>query len=206
MLPGALFGVVVALSTKPGAPALCIPEGGQLLGASRWGPRAHAGEGRTSQHGGLLTPLAWEDGTAGMARQGWQGGRMAGQEGSRAQVTGREDGRAGMAGLSAGGAVQAACTQQLSALLPSSARPQPLPRGTDGFNTFLGLFFSIINSCLQVGRHFFPFGRAIKLSLVVRFFKASVYLFPNHSLLFLPGSFMALGCPPLFFPLALARR
>lgn len=68
-------------------------------------------------------------------------------------------------------------------------------------------FFSIINSCLQVGRHFFPFGRAIKLSSAVRFFKAIVYLFPNRSLLFLPGSFMALGCvPPLFFPLALAWR
>lgn len=59
---------------------------------------------------------------------------MAGWEDVTARVAGQEDG-------STGGAVQAACTQQLSALLPSPAQPQPLPRGTDGFNTFLGLFF-----------------------------------------------------------------
>lgn len=61
-------------------------------------------------------------------------------------------------------------------------------------------FSSIINSCLQVGRHFFPFGRAITLSSAVCFFKAIAYLSPNRSLLFLLGSFMALGCPPFFFP------
>lgn len=68
----------------------------------------------------------WQDGVAEVgtvktAQQGWQGGSIA---------------RHGM-----GRAVQAACTQQLSALLPLPAQPQPLPHGTDGFNTFLGLFF-----------------------------------------------------------------
>lgn len=62
---------------------------------------------------------------------------MAGWEDVTARMAGQEDGRAQ---CGAGGAVQAACTQQLSALLPSPAQPQPLPRGTDGFNTFLGLF------------------------------------------------------------------
>lgn len=130
-----------------------------------------------------LMPLAWDDGTTRMAWQGWQDGSMARQ------------GRHSMEGW-----VQAACTQHLSARLPSPARPLPLPCGTDGFNTFLGLFSSIINSCLQVGRHFFPFGRAITLSSAVCFFKAIAYLSPNRSLLFLLGSFMALGCPPFFFP------
>ena len=74
-----------------------------------------------------------------------QGGRQQGGRDGRALGWQGRDGRAGRwhstAWQGAGGAGQAACTQQLSALLPAPARPQPLPHGTDGFNTFLGLFF-----------------------------------------------------------------
>lgn len=117
---GHFWGLVVALSAKLGA--LCTPPGGRLLGGVPLGPTVLRWVGPGSNVAGYhrwLRRMAWPGwhGKGVVVRMAWPGWH------------------------SAGGAVRAACTQQLSVLLPAPARPQPLPHGTDGFNTFLGFFF-----------------------------------------------------------------
>lgn len=68
---GHFWGLLVASSATPGA--LCTPPGGRLLGGGVPLGTHSAEVGRTWQQCGWLTPLAWEDGMAGMARQGWHG-------------------------------------------------------------------------------------------------------------------------------------
>lgn len=168
-----------------------------------WQSRRMAGQGwhiKNGRGGGWCDKdgtAGREDGMTRMAGQRWQGGRMSQQGWQGRRMAGHGVAPGERSRLPVHSSCQRCCLHPPSPSLFLMAQM---------VLTLSWAFFSIINSCLQVGRHFFPFGRAIKLSSAVCFFKAIAYLSPNCSLLFLPGSFKALGCPPFSPPLALARR
>lgn len=130
-----------------------------------------------------------------MAGQGWQGGRMSQRGWQGRRMAGHGAALGERSRLPVHSSCQRCCLHPPSPSLFLMAQM---------VLTLSWAFFSIINSCLQVGRHFFPFGRAIKLSSArCAFLKPSRIYPPTAVCCFYQALLKHWAAPPFLPPLLL---